>query len=246
MFVKAVLDGVIIDAFKDLCYCKYDKRSGMVLRCGAKDKPSGIISERTGEVYQVDGWPLFPKGITPAGIVTIEQIEEIEYDALVKALEAEGPVVEPEEDPEIPANATLEFVREAIIKRMSAACNTAITNGVDVELSDGVKYHFSLKLEDQLNLMSLQSLILSGAEVVPYHADGEECSYFSVEDFQKVATAATQWKIFQESYFNNLRLYIQSLTTIPEIMEVKYGMPIPDEYVTDVFRAIMQQMEVGS
>ncbi|MBR3972985.1 MAG: hypothetical protein IKJ99_03395 [Oscillospiraceae bacterium] len=244
MFVKVVRDGVIIDAVKDLCCCKYVKRSGMVLRCNAKDTPSGIISERTGEIYQVEGWALFPKDVTTAGVVTIEKIDEIEYDALVKALEVTGPVAEPEEDPEIPANATIEFVKEAIIKRMSAACNTAITNGVDVVLSDGVKYHFSLKLEDQLNLMSLQSLILSGAEVVPYHADGEECSYFSAEDFQRVATAATQWKIYQESYFNNLRLYIQSLTTIPEIMEVEYGMPIPDEYVTDVFRTIMQQMGV--
>lgn len=242
MFAKVVLDGQIIDAFKELSCCKFDKRSGLVLRCGIKDKPCGVISERTGEIYQVEGWHLFPDSITPAGVVAIEYIDEVEFDALVEALDAQGPVVEPEEDPEIPADATIEFVKEAIIKRMSDACNTAITNGVDVVLSDGVKYHFSLKLEDQLNLMSLQSLIFSGSLAVPYHADGEECRYFTVSDFQAVANAATQWKIYQESYFNNLRLYIQSLTTIPEIMAVEYGMDIPEEYRTDVFRTILQQM----
>jgi len=242
MFAQIVLNGQIIDAYKELRYCKYDKRSGLVLRCGSKDKPNGIVSERTGEIYQVEGWHLFPDNVTTAGIVTIEYINETEYEALVKALDIAGPVIQPEEDPEIPANATVEFVRETIIKKMSATCGEVITNGIDVVLSDGVKYHFSLKLEDQLNLMSLQSLILSGAEAVPYHADGEECRYFSAEDFQLVASTATQWKIYQESYFNNLRVYIQSMDTVDEIMAVEYGMPIPEEYMTDVFKTIMEQI----
>lgn len=244
MFVQIVLDGRIIDAFNELEYCRYDKRSGMVLRCGSKDKPCGIVSERTGQIYQVEGWHLFPDNVATAGTVTIEYIDEVAYEALVKALDADGVVVEPEEDPDIPVDATIEFVRESIVKRMSNACNTAITYGVDVVLSDGIKYHFSLKLEDQLNLMSLQSLIMAGAEAVPYHADGEECRYFSVADFQLVANTATQWKIYQESYFNNLRVYIQSLTAIPDIMAVEYGMPIPEEFMTDVFKTIKDKMGV--
>lgn len=244
MFAQIVLNGQIIDAYTELRYCKYDKRSGLVLRCGSKDKPNGIVSERTGEIYQVDGWHLFPDTVATAGVVTIEYINETEYDALVKALDEAGPVIQPEEDPEIPENATIEFVRDVIIQKMNTACNTAITNGVDVVLSDGETYHFSLKLEDQLNLMSLQSLILSGAEAVPYHADGEECRYFTVADFQLVANTATQWKIYQESYFNNLRVYIQSLDTVDEIMAIEYGMTIPEEYMTDVFKTIMEQMGV--
>lgn len=245
MFVKVVLDGQIIDAVKELSCCKYNKRSGMVLRCGRRDSPSGIVSERTGEIYQVGSWPRFPDSVTPAGTVEIVYIDEVEYNALVEALDVDGPVVPPEVDTEIPSDATLDFVKEAIIRKMSAACGVAITDGVDVVLSDGETYHFSLKLEDQLNLMSLQSLIFSGAEVVPYHADGEECRYYSVADFQSVAHAATSWKIYHESYFNNLRAYIQSMTSIPEVMAVEYGTTvIPEEYMTDVFKTVLQRMGV--
>lgn len=243
MFVKVVLDGSIIDAIKEICYCRFDNRSGMVLRCSERDKPSGIISERTGEIYHVDGWPKFPDGVSAAGTVTIDYIDETEYDALTDALDASGPVEQPDEAPEIPQNASVEFVKEAIIKKMSTTCNAVITNGIEVVLSDGQKHHFSLKLEDQLNLISLNGLLQAGAESVPYHADGEECRYYSTEDFQSIATAATAWKIYQESYFNSLRVYIQSLQTIPDLMAISYGVQIPDEYMTDVFKMLIQQQE---
>ena len=244
MFVKVVLDGSIIDAIKELCYCRFDKRSGMVLRCSERDKPSGIISERTGEIYHVDGWPKFPDGVSAAGTVTIGYIDDTEYDALTDALDANGPVEQPDEDHEIPQNESVEYVKDAVIKKMSTACNVAITSGIDVVLSDGKPHHFSLKIEDQLNLISLNGLILAGAESVPYHADGEECKYFSAEDFQAVANAATAWKIYQESYFNSLRVYIQSLNTIPDLIAVQYGIPIPEKYMTDVFKMLLQkQME---
>lgn len=242
MFSKAVLDGKIIDAFKELSCCKFDKRANMILRCGEDDRPSGIISERTGNVYQVNDWPEFAGGDV-AGTVSIEYIDEEEYEALVDALSIEGSVAVPEVDINIPANATVEFIQEARIKEMSAACNTAIINGIDVTLSDGKDYHFSLTIEDQINLISLQSLILNGAESVPYHADGEECRYYSAADIQLIISAATKWKIYQESYFNNLRLYIRELTSISELTAVHYGMTIPDEYVTDVLRMLTQQLE---
>ena len=242
MFAKIVLDGQIIDAVKELRCCRYDKRSGRVLRCGTEEKPSGILSERTGEIYQVDGWPIFPDSVKPAGTVEISYIDEEEYTTLKKALDISGPVVKPEEDPEIPADATIEFVREAIIKKMSAACNAVITNGVDVVFPDGTISHFSLKLEDQMNLMSLSALLTTGAEAVPYHADGEECRYYSAADFQMIATTATTWKIYHESYFNSLRSYIRSMESTSDILEVEYGIPIPEQYQTVVLQQMYAQM----
>lgn len=141
-----------------------------------------------------------------------------------------------------PPNATVEFVREAIIAKMSAACNAAITSGVDVVLSDGTASHFSLKLEDQMNLMSLSALLTTGAEFVPYHADGEECRYYSAADFQMIATTATTWKIYHESYFNSLRAYIRSMESTSEILAVQYGIPIPEQYQTVVLQQMLAQM----
>lgn len=134
---------------------------------------------------------------------------------------------------------SIDEAREDKIAAMSAACNAAITGGVDVELSDGNTYHYSLTLEDQLNMMNIQAMVASGAESVPYHADGEECRYYSAADFAAIADAATAWKLYQESYFNSLRGYIQSMTTVEEIEAVTYGMEIPTEYQTDVLRDLI-------
>ena len=128
------------------------------------------------------------------------------------------------------------LTREEVIAQMSAACAEAIISGVDVEL-DGETFHFSLSIEDQINLMSLQSMVAAGAEAVPYHADGEECRYYTTEDFNKIVQAATAWKLYQESYFNSLRAYIRSMET-QELQTVSYGMDIPEEYRTEVLRQI--------
>ena len=128
--------------------------------------------------------------------------------------------------------------QEEVIADMSEACNQAIVSGVDVTLSDGGTYHFSLGIEDQINMMNLQSMVLSGAESVPYHADGEGCRYYGADDFNKIAEAATAWKLYHESYFNSLRDYIRSLTTNEDLGDVEYGMEIPEEYQTDVFRQL--------
>ena len=136
---------------------------------------------------------------------------------------------------------TIEYgdvTQEEVIAAMSDACNQAIVSGVDVTLSDGGTYHFSLSIEDQINMMNLQSMVLSGAESVPYHADGDGCRYYSAEDFNKIAEAATAWKLYHESYFNSLREYVRSLTTNEDLGNVEYGMEIPEEYQTDVLQQL--------
>ena len=82
-------------------------------------------------------------------------------------------------------------------------------------------------------------------EDVPYHADGEECSYYSAADFGRIADAATRWKLYQESYFNALRGYILALETVTELRGVTYGMDIPEAYRTDVLRALLAQQETA-
>jgi hypothetical protein len=140
---------------------------------------------------------------------------------------------------------SVEDVRTETVAQMSATCNAAIVGGVDVTLTGGETKHFSLTLEDQLNLLSLQGRVASGADSVPYHADGEECSYYSAADFALIADAATRWKLYQESYFNALRGYILALETVTELRGVTYGMDIPEAYRTDVLRALLAQQEAA-
>ena len=128
------------------------------------------------------------------------------------------------------------ITREAVTASMRRACADAITGGVDVVLESGETCHFSLTLEDQLNLMNLQSMADAGAAQLPYHADGEDCRYYSPEELHTITQAATRWKMYQESYFNSLRGYIASLETQEQLEAVRYGMEIPEAFRTDVLR----------
>lgn len=197
------------------------------------------MSHDQSTAYQIED-RLLLDGADSMKTVRAIAISEEEAAAIIAALDANQSIPEPE--PEVPDDGSVEIVRENIINQMSAACNAAIVGGVDVTLSDGKTYHFSLQLEDQLNLLSLQGMIANGAEAVPYHADGEECRFFSTDDFTAVTTAATDWKLYNESYFNSLRAYIQSMETMEELLAVEYGMEVPLEYQTDVLRQITAQI----
>ena len=123
---------------------------------------------------------------------------------------------------------------------MSAACRAAIVAGFDVTLSDGKDHHFSLTVEDQLNLNALFGLLASGAQQVPYHADGETCVYFTAADMQTVVQEATAHKTYHESYFNSLKAYIASKRTAASVDAIEYGTEIPEQYQSDVLKALLE------
>lgn len=237
MSYKLLLDGTVVDAVKSPCFVRYDQRLGLFLAC-LENQAQGIASHDGKTYWHLDGCDSF--GVDGYETVSAVSISEAEADAIISALDAGEPAPEPEPEPD--PDGSIELVRENTITKMSTACNAAITAGVDVTLSDGQTYHFSLALEDQLNLLSLQGMLAAGAEAVPYHADGEECRYYSAEDFTAIAQAATAWKLYQESYFNSLRGYIRAMETMAELLAVTYGMEIPDAYQTDVLKGLMAQM----
>lgn len=46
---------------------------------------------------------------------------------------------------------------------------------------------------------------------------------------------------FQVTYFNSLRDYIQSMTDLNSVCNVEYGMVIPEEYQSEVLKALYAQ-----
>ena len=181
------------------------------------------------------------------------QIDEQEYNTLKAALETEDEiVVEPEtpveEAPEyVDPNdvITVDYVKNMKVAEMSKTCNKVITNGFDIVLSDGNVYHFSLTTQDQLNLITLSSMVASGETQIPYHADGELCRFYSAEDINTIITTATQFKTYQVSYFNALKAYVESMTDIETIGAVTYGMEIPAEHQSDVLKVLLAGMVIG-
>ena len=175
-------------------------------------------------------------------LADIISIDEEEYNILVPAVE-NAPIEIEEEAPVIPEassdpidNATLEFVRTSKIAEMSNTCRATIEGGFDLELR-GEIHHFSLDTQDQLNLISL-SVMAQTQELIPYHADGESCIFYTAEEIQQIVTTATTFKIYHTTYYNALKGYINSLETIEKISAIVYGTPIPEEYKTDVLKAL--------
>ena len=182
--------------------------------------------------------------------LSVIEIDKSEYDALFEAIKSGEDVEienEQQEDiydvPVVDENevVTVEYVRTAKIAEMSNICNKVITNGFDAQLSDGNTYHFSLTAQDQLNLITLSSMVASGETAIPYHADGELCKFYSADDINIILASATAHKTYHVSYFNALKAYIEALETIKDISAIEYGVMIPEAYQSDVLKVLIAQ-----
>ena len=76
--------------------------------------------------------------------------------------------------------------------------------------------------------------------LIPYHADGEECVFYTNEEINEIVETATAFKIYHTTYYNALKTYINALETIEEIAAITYGVQIPDEYKSDVLKVLEQ------
>lgn len=145
--------------------------------------------------------------------------------------------VEPEPIPiPEPYEPTLEEIKEQKIAEMNQAQQEVIKAGINVTLSDEITEHFTLKDQDQISLMGLQTLAVQGIEKIPWHEsnNAEHCKYYSAEDMNKITSAALSFISFQVTYFRDLRIYINSMQDGESVQEVEYGMYIPEEYQSEV------------
>lgn len=268
-YYKLVSGDAVLDAINDeKAQWIVENPNSYSIYNGQKEKAIGILGTDGGTVYHLHGKPAFhefPDFVT----VMMEEITESEYQSVIEDIAAGKILVSELEQAEKktpdqtqpmtalkrlqdrveellqeklpdPVDNSLEGTMERKIKEMSAACNAAITSGCDAMMADGELHHFSLTVEDQLNLVSLQALIALGQTTIPYHADGEECRYFSAEEFASLVQAATEWKLYHESYFNNLRAWIRTMDDVRDINSVQYGDEIPAEMYTDVMKGITE------
>lgn len=139
----------------------------------------------------------------------------------------------------------IDIVKDAKITEMSITCNKIITDGFDIVLSDKQSHHFSLEVSDQLKISKLNDRANSGVTVLPYHADGEPCKFYSKEDIVLLNTEMENRIEFQVTYFNSLRDYIQSMTDVGSICNVSYGITIPDEYQSEVLKVLYAQLNTN-
>ena len=245
-YYKLVSENEILDILEKLEYVTYSSKYKSVAICESRNA-MGIFSSNHNKIWDISYMKDFPEeAYESLDIETAElvSINEDEYSVLKKAFESEETVKE-----EVPEDgiidyvdpletSEIELVKQSKIAEMRNACNKKIIEGFTVELSDGNVYKFDLTVEDQLNIMSLKEMISEGVTEIPYHASGEICKFYSVEDINRIIQAASNLKTYCVTYYNSLKSYIQSLTDIYEIDKIEFGTTIPDEYQSEVLVAL--------
>ena len=243
MYYKIILNSQIIGVSTSDDCLRFQSKHSMLLR--ASDNAAEYI-ECNGLLYHAYWMQPIKTDKYQYEIADILTIGEQEYNILAPEVENEPiPYEEPEEEEEIIINPTdpvdeitLEYVRTNKINQMSRICRTTIESGIDLEIRGETK-HFSLTTQDQLNLMSAQTMAQTQT-LIPYHADGEETDFYTNEEINQIAEAAAAFKVQHTTYYNSLKTYINTLETIEEISAITYGVEIPDEYKSDVLKVLEQ------
>lgn len=141
-------------------------------------------------------------------IADVIRIEEDEYSCLLSAIESneeikfsEEPVVEYEPIIDEVEELTVDYIRSAKLAELKYECNKAITEGFDMEFGDGETRHFTLSVNDQINLLTQ--------------------AYFN-DDMQAVIVVMNNFKVKHMNYLKELEDYVNSLADIEEIAKVAY------------------------
>ena len=123
---------------------------------------------------------------------------------------------------EEPDDRPLDEIRADKLAELSAACNAAITAGMDVETTQGTE-HFSLQETDQINLTTALSAVQSGAAGYPYHADGQLCRLFTAAEIQAIAAASVKHKLYHTTLCNHLLTWARRAATKEELSGITYS-----------------------
>lgn len=115
------------------------------------------------------------------------------------------------------------------LSELSQACEQTIIEGIDVETTIGSE-HFSLEYTDQLEINNKYNQIKEGAESVLYHSDGNSYRQFDANEMKLISDSADKHIQYHRTYFNILKSYVTSLTSVSEINSVTYGATLPSEF----------------
>lgn len=151
------------------------------------------------------------------------------------------PTPEPGPDPE-PEPEPVEVARAAKIAEISTACNAAIDAGTSVDLPSGTREKFTYTVADQANVSEMFTACLAGATGYIYHANNSPCKTYPAADVVAIYGTLSMYKTGQLTYHNQLRQFVNSLTTAEDIQTVTYGQALIGEYLSQ-YNALMAEAQ---
>lgn len=237
MFYKIIYKGIVIDIIEDAHWVIWVSKSGRFILTD-ETSANGIVSSDSSEVFHLMGRPEFVGYKNEYKTVTVVDIEADEYQS-ISSHDASDIITD---------NGEVKSISQLIsdkVSEMSRICEDTIVAGFDIDLSDMTRHHFSLQLSDQLKITKLNDRAVAGEEFLPYHADNELCKIFSAQDIMLINDTMEHIIEYQVTYFNSLKAYIGSMTDKYDIINVEYGMNIPEEYQSDVLKLLLSQTTDG-
>lgn len=144
-----------------------------------------------------------------------------------------NPVVDPD-------TMTVEQLKEYKLKQISEACSQDIYNGTSIELEGDVVQRFEYNVHDQINFDELLVLCMVAPEMeyLPYHQHNGDCQFYSRLDVITIVSTLMLRKTQIITYCNQLNQYVRTLSTKADLMEVRYGMELPEQYAERVSQII--------
>ena len=216
----------------DLRYVQYNEDHSGIQLCKNSNYAFGI--SYNGNVYSLNE---FETEYPYINLIIIGRTEYYQLQSLLNT-STEEIVDNYEKLNKVEDTSTLKFTISKKIKEMSQKCNEQIINGFDIILSDNVTYHFDLTIEDQLNLQSIQYQLIQGKTIIPFHCKNGEFKYYSNIDLQLILDKANNHILYNNSYFNCLKSYINSLSDLKIIENINYGINIPQKYKSEILMQI--------
>lgn len=132
---------------------------------------------------------------------------------------------------------TVDELKEYKINQMGLLNTALIEKGIDVNVN-GQEKHFSLSAYDQLNLFGLKARILEGATVIPYHADGEYCALYDVEEMNQIIKAAEEYVMYNTTRCNMLNMWIRRSETREEVERITFDSVLPDDLQAKMYEIL--------
>lgn len=142
---------------------------------------------------------------------------------------AEGKAVERTQE-EIDTD-RLPILKEAKIAELKALNDQAVDAGTTVTLSTGEE-NFIYTLDEQSNISEMFTAVVMGATEYSYHQNDDSCRMFNAGDIMTLYGTLSMYKTGLLTYFNQLKNYVGTLTSIEEVQAVTYGQELTGEYLT--------------
>lgn len=120
----------------------------------------------------------------------------------------------------------------AKISELVALNDQAIDAGTTVTLSTGEE-NFTYTMADQSNISEMFMAVVMGATEYSYHQNGESCRMFNAGDIMTLYGTLSMYKTGLLTYFNQLKNYVGTLTSVEDIQAVTYGQELTGEYLAN-------------